>query len=483
MSQAFSSSSMPLDASLPKRRGSRSSRLLDSILGMGRLLWIEFRRCGGYWMLPLILPLVWLLNSGSDNRDVVLWFRTSIVTFQSYVVIGPLVAGLTAFLAGRERRRRAADLIATAPFSPFRHDLLLFGAGAAWGLVAYAIVGGWYLGRAMLFATWGGPDLGWLAVGALAIVVHSAFGLLVGRVIPGRFAALVAVALPIAFAIGVETYRSVNGQQPLRPLSPFSQSLNFSVEAADGLPVALAGNVLWLSGALSVVLATVALVRLGTSPVRLGGLGVSLLVASFGAYTLFDPLPMNGYRQESEEPFEWSCQTEAGIEVCMHPAYEARLDDAAAGIARVVAPIAGLPGVPTRWQDQRGRSSWTNLDEGIGNVYAYSDQTIVWSVADEVFLGDPGERPASQLVIMSVLEWRAGVDASGWDYYGWPAEAMTVTRDGSRWPDESRLVELQPKMAAAVERFFALSPERQRAWLEANWDALRAGELTLEDMP
>ena len=36
---------------------------------------------------------------------------------------------------------------------------------------------------------------------------------------------------------------------------------------------------------------------------------------------------------------------------------------------------------------------------------------------------------------------------------------------------------------AAVDRFAAISPEEQRAWLEANWDALRAGELTLEDLP
>ena len=35
----------------------------------------------------------------------------------------------------------------------------------------------------------------------------------------------------------------------------------------------------------------------------------------------------------------------------------------------------------------------------------------------------------------------------------------------------------------AADRFGALSPEEQRAWLEANFAALRAGELTLEEMP
>jgi hypothetical protein len=38
-------------------------------------------------------------------------------------------------------------------------------------------------------------------------------------------------------------------------------------------------------------------------------------------------------------------------------------------------------------------------------------------------------------------------------------------------------------MDAAREQFAALPENEQRVWLEANWDALRAGELTLEDLP
>ncbi len=42
---------------------------------------------------------------------------------------------------------------------------------------------------------------------------------------------------------------------------------------------------------------------------------------------------------------------------------------------------------------------------------------------------------------------------------------------------------LNAEMNAAAERFAALSSDEQRAWLEANLDALRAGDLTLEDLP
>jgi hypothetical protein len=42
---------------------------------------------------------------------------------------------------------------------------------------------------------------------------------------------------------------------------------------------------------------------------------------------------------------------------------------------------------------------------------------------------------------------------------------------------------IEPETLAAADRFGALPPEEQRAWLEANFAALRAGELTLEDLP
>lgn len=39
-----------------------------------------------------------------------------------------------------------------------------------------------------------------------------------------------------------------------------------------------------------------------------------------------------------------------------------------------------------------------------------------------------------------------------------------------------------PDLTKAIQCFAALSPTEQRAWLEANWEALRSGELTLEDL-
>lgn len=498
MSQTFSSS-IPLNTSHPGTSGTRLSRLLDLIRGYGRLLLIEFRRCGGYWILPVILPLVWFMNQGREDNGVVFWFQMSIVTFQSYIVIAPLTAGLAAWLAGRDGRRRTGGLIEAAPFQPFRRDLVLIGASASWGLVAYALVGIWFLGRAVLFATWGGPDLGWVAVGALAIVLHAALGYLIGRVIRGRFAALVAVALPIGLAIGADAYHRVtefdmgNGmgmsttyEQPLRDLSPFS--LTMSLGSDDGIvsfvDPYIRDSLLWLVGLLGMSLAAIALVRHRRSLVGMAGLGVSMVVATLGANALLEVRDLDEVVESRIQPFEWSCQSAAHVQVCLHPAYEVRLDDVTGTMSTLLAPVAGLPGVPIRWE-QLGPAGEHHSPGpgGTGGLHALVDHALVLSLADEVFSTDRGDRTVSQLVIVDALADQAGItDPYPWAY-GMPSEVTATWSRESGELDFTQLDALEPQVEAATDRFAALSPEEQREWLEANWDALRAGELTLEDMP
>jgi hypothetical protein len=496
MSQSFSPS-MPLDTLQPDARG---TRWLDSIRGILLLLWIEFRRCGGYWMLLLILPLVWFMNQTSDDNGVVLWFQMSIVTFRSYVVIGPLTAGLAAWLVGRDHRRRTGGLVESAPMQPFRRDLILLAAAAGWGLVAYSLVAAWYLGRGALFATWGDPDLAWLAVGALAIVVHVALGFLIGRVIRGRFAALIAVALPIGFAIGVDVYRrstefdmgngmgmATSYEQPLRALSPFSLSLDFDADGIVRFGETYTGeSLLWLAGLLGFMLAAIALIRHKTSFIGMAGLGVSLIVAAAGAQSLLYDGDTDEYVESRVEPFEWSCGTEAGIEVCLHPAYEARLDDVTEKMSHLVAPVAGLPGVPMRWEQAARWESKNERNDGTGTFHWdrwSNDHSLISSLVDELFTSGYEDRNASQLVVITALAERAGItDPVPWPY-GWPSEVTIIQSEAVFGPSEAELAAFEPEFDAAVDRFLALTPEEQRAWLEANWDALRAGELTLDDMP
>jgi hypothetical protein len=211
-----------------------------------------------------------------------------------------------------------------------------------------------------------------------------------------------------------------------------------------------------------------------------------LAVAAMGAYALLDDGDPNEYVEVRVEPFTWACDTASGIEVCLHPAYEVRLDDVTERVSRLLVPMADLPGVPTRWQQGMPTEEHFHGEPGgIGAIHAFNDHNIVQSVMNEVFHSDPGtgNYQASQLVILTALAEGAGVSEPFPWAYGMPSEIMGTMTLGGGELDFSQLDALQPTFDAAVDRFLALSPEQQRAWLEANWDALRAGTLTLDDLP
>jgi len=84
-----------------------------------------------------------------------------------------------------------------------------------------------------------------------------------------------------------------------------------------------------------------------------------------------------------------------------------------------------------------------------------------------------GELNASQHAILSWLTEQAG---SSW-LIG-PVAELGYSAYNSEIYEQYQI-----DVNASAERFSMLPAQEQRAWLEANWDALRAGELTLEDLP
>ncbi len=56
----------------------------------------------------------------------------------------------------------------------------------------------------------------------------------------------------------------------------------------------------------------------------------------------------------------------------------------------------------------------------------------------------------------------------------------------ANWPDHFHRIPEEaddPAVQSAIDLFAALSPDAQRSWLEANWNDLSHGTLTLEDLP
>jgi hypothetical protein len=166
------------------------------------------------------------------------------------------------------------------------------------------------------------------------------------------------------------------------------------------------------------------------------------------------------------------------FEVCLHPAFGAYLDDVAAALDPVAAEIAGLPGAPVRAEQvPNGAPFYGGRIIGAPPMYEFT-VTITWvspAVAGLLvqqgllydFIGGPAYQgsgnlgPAQQAVVSALLTV-AGVSAQSQALNGPPPA---------------------PQVSAAANRFAALSPAARHAWLAAHLPALRAGHITLAQIP
>jgi hypothetical protein len=185
------------------------------------------------------------------------------------------------------------------------------------------------------------------------------------------------------------------------------------------------------------------------------------------------------------------CEVAAGIEVCIHPAYSVLLDDIVDTVNSIIPQFSGLKGLPTRIVQQEWQLAEEIEEEvGVGVIHLGGLNSVDRSVAnlfahvtsDAVLLGDPFGLNASQCVVGAVLVAELGEPEC--IAHGVVLESMPDrTEPGPFRLDSAEMESWADRMQAKVDSFTALTPEAQRAWLTANWDNLRAGNLTLEDLP
>ncbi len=477
-------------------RSSGPGRVLATIRSFLMLLGLEIRRSQGYWLLPLMIGIGVYAPSIDHLPDVVLWPEMSHATLQAYVVVGPLAAALAAWLVDRERRRRMRSLVDSFPGSGFQRDLLTLGTASFWGLAGYAGVAAWFCGLAVPQATWGGPDVGLMATGAIAVVAFAAVGVLIGRLLPGKFSPLLALGATFFLTIGADlfkiTYDDGSYRNPIQLLMPYglSRASYPSVFYRENQEFVLEVG-LWMAALAGLLIAVIAVLR-SRAVVNWLALAGTLILAGMAAAPLIDPAPTWGPQSWTVIDYTPVCQEQGGFEVCLHPAYETELDETAEQVSSTFGPIQGLEGVPTRWEQANpalgGGSEELGLIDQVG--YQYGMLGSVSRIFSIVESSQHPQRPASQIVIMEWLVGQSELDVPGWDagWFGWPSEIPVTTQDYGNGmtgtgPDEAEMAAFQSTMDAARERFAALPAAEQRAWLEANWDALRAGDLTLDDLP
>ena len=470
----------------------------------GRLFWIETRRSAGLWAFPILAGLAglaWLTLNSESGEPVALWPEASVGIGLAVTFVGPAAGGLAAWAAGRDRRRGLEDLLATTPAPAARRELTLLTATALWALLAYlvaAVVLGILTARE---ATWGGPVAPPILLAALAIAVQAAIGYAIGSFAGSRIASRLTTALvPVGLFVAqlVPTMiedevqigpRTLQGTLPYENVSPFGvvQNVAGTIFWSPQLEIAWYAAI-WLLGLGGLALALVVLCRRRS----LGGWGVlaaSALAVGFG-WTQLVPAPLPALASHGTAPiaYEPVC-TQRSIPICLHPAYEAVLDETADVVDPIIRPLVGLPGFPSRAEQPRppydgdpaeiwsGGASTPDTLPILPPCTKFPPQAAPTAVAlaavnglSDVFAGVP---PAQAAIAVWLLR------QAGWE----PTAAFVVGTCLAFNSFAEAHARIEPETLRAADRFGALPPEEQRAWLEANLAALRAGELTLEDLP
>jgi hypothetical protein len=328
---------------------------------------LEVRRSTGLLLFPLLVGLAWAASTfwlGIDDQRVTLWTQTSAKIGVAVLLLGPAAGGLAAWAAGRERRRRIEELLATTPFPSTRRDLANWAGSAAWTMLAYAVSGVWFVTIAVREATWGGPRWWPILLGAIAVLAYGAigfaFGAYVGRYLPSSLAAaLVPIVLMVAQVLpGTSSSQSIRDGITFTedPASQHLTALELMPDTAGEIfmkpPHQLsAAAAIWLLGLCALGL-TVAALRRERAARTWAALGVTAAVVVGSAGTL---LATDAPTPETIEfvAYEPVC-VERTIPVCVHPAYDAALDESADVVDRLVRPLSGVPGAPIRAEQRPG---------------------------------------------------------------------------------------------------------------------------------
>lgn len=444
------------------------------------MLRIELHRSAGLLAFPLLLAVAFAVGEAYAPIGLSVWLDTSVAIRSSVLLIGPLIGGLSAWVAIRNRRRGIQEMLSITPHPPLLRDLSTWAGTAFWGVAAYVFFAAVLLAPTYLNATWGTPPTAYILVGLLAVVAASALGFAAGYFLQSRFTAP-AVAVVIFMAQG--TTADMQNYSLLSPTP--TPLLNLSV--FEEVPKVALSQSLLFAGLSGAALALIALKHRRYAFLGWLALVCFCIVGVVG--TVFSvqasPRIYDGGDFGGLIAFEPVCE-QGRITVCVHPAYATSLPEAARNINELAEPLAGLPGQPTyalqdhdstypkryrrnsvlfygdasggEWSEYGAQNLAYELVAGSGSAigYGYGKALVCESDFGKAEYS-PGEE--TQGIVADWLTMRAGVYSE--------EMPLAVCQSSEKY----------------VERFTALEPKERQTWLKKNFEDLIAGKLTPEDLP
>jgi hypothetical protein len=489
-----------------------------------RALRLEFKRNAVPYLLPLLAAVFYFDTLRTAYGFPPIWtLRAAVIGDHMLFEFSAFAGGLGAWVGSREGRRKTKDLVATTPRAAWSRLSVALAGTLSWLLLAFlAGVAVLYIPTA-LQATWGGPPLWPVFVGVAAVIVVTVTGFTCGVLFPGRFTApLAAIGAPVLYDVGLHQALGITPSSGTYALLSPTSGLP-SVDAGvyyrvapdlsivqvmfmGGLAVALFG-VLGLSSAMRGRSARGDSWLLRAVAAFVVACGVAASVTAFSLAGTAKPVGSGGWQipalhsaaSDRPLPAAQDCTSErgaaAGFRVCVHQAFSFYLADVSAALKPVAAEIAGLPGAPVRAQEVSSVSGGTPVMSGItGNppVFDFTAEHVgtlfglffghpdlrVWSAGfqqglADAFVGGPSAHlgpvfaplGAAQEAVADALLAAVGSQP--------PAPSGPMTANGGTPADVS----------AATQRFAALSASARHAWLATDLTALRAGHITLAQIP
>ena len=507
-----------------------------------RALRLEIRHSTGVWVLPILAALFYFNAYRTAAGYPPVWtVRASVITGDNLVFFSVIAAGIAAWVATREGRRKTGDLLATTARTAWARQATVLAATAFWMVLAYlAGVAVIYLQTARQ-ATWGGPPLWPVAVGVVGVAASCAIGFTCGTLLPGRFTApIVAVAVFAAWFVGtsnnadnpnnVISLSSLKGTSALLvPLPGRPQNVDVGVHYHVPPDVSIA-QVMFMGGVLLVMAGLLALLPAArVSGVRglsfaagrrltvVAAAGVACGVAASATafalagtarYSLATGWEIPALHDAADvQPVRYTLDcTGSAFKVCIHPAFEPYLGAMSAALQPAAAEIAGLPGAPVRAEMTLGYSQ--PAAAGTTLVYDYSVEqegfsggfwatpatarTADWEQGEQQdfitwFVSGPAEQdlpglttPAQEAVAIALLA-KIGAPVPSYPQFSQPGTqsgASSTPGASGAQPEASAA-----QITAAARGLESLSSAAWHAWLASNIAVLRSGTITLAQIP
>ena len=457
----------------------------------GRLLRLELRRNAMLWLLPLAAALFWLITYRKSMSLLPLWnVRAMSMQNTAGAVFVPTVVGAAAWMGSREGRHGITDLVTGTARPRWARQLATWAATTAWAMVAYLGCVAVLYGATARQAAWGGP-LWWpAAVGAATLPAFSALGFAAGALRPSRFTApLVAVAAFLALELTGMVIHGDDSYWQISPMvaGPWEIGLNENVATfyryLPDLPIV---QVIFLAGLTAALLGVLGLptgsggrwLRRSAAAVTAAGLvaaGTAVGLAGTGRLDAHGMIAIPVLHDAADDrpiPYNPVC-SQTAIPVCLHPAYTVYLSAVAAALEPVLSDVVGLPGAPVRisqatvtYRREAGNDVWMAASTMRGTPPVYylllpnqmpgPTMTISESAA-------AARKEAARVIVANVI-------GEGSD----PAQRAVMTA-------MLHTSDLTPGTPAY--RFAALPAAARHAWLVEHLAALRAGQITLAQLP